>query len=116
MTEQQEFELVARAVGIELVRDPDGILRDCTGSHPLMNIFACPVWNPKTDDGDSRRLATALYLVVASMQATHEKPAFTAVYHFNGPEHASKPHGKDPNAATRLAVWKVALEIAKGMK
>jgi hypothetical protein len=107
MTEQQEFELVAKAAGIELVRDPNGILRDCTGS---MNIFACPVWNPKEDDGDSRRLQVALGIMLAVDQD------YAHATRADLPKWFAESIGKDPNAATRMAVWKAALEIAKGMK
>lgn len=114
MTEQQEFELVARAAGYELfwgITHP--MIRCHEQEHPNKTHN---LWNPKLDDGDSRRLATSLYLVVASMKAERDKPAFTSVYHFNGAEHAVEPHNGDPDAATRLAVWNCALEIAKGMK
>ena len=113
MTERQEFELVARAAGIELVLDPDGILRDCTGSHPLMNIFACPVWNPREDDGDSRRLQVALRMAVTY---TVDDSIARVWYGDVGTDPIEELLGDDPSAATRLAVWKAALEIAKGMK
>jgi hypothetical protein len=51
--------------------------------------------------------------VFRSMKAERDKPAFTAVYHFNGAEHVCEPHNGDPDAATRLAVWNCALEIAR---
>jgi hypothetical protein len=69
------------------------------------------IWNPLTDDGDALRLAAARYLVVAVMKATHEKPAFTAVYHFNGPEHVTEEHGNDAKAATRRAIVRAAAAI-----
>lgn len=68
-------------------------------------------WEPHTDDGDSRRLAVFLCLVVAVMPKTHDKEAFTACYHFRGPERADVPHGDDPEGATRLAVLQVAAAI-----
>lgn len=73
------------------------------------------LWNPRTNEDDSQRLAVKLYLVVAVMRATHAKPAFTAVYHFNGPEHVSEEHGDDPNAATRLAILRCAAAIGEAM-
>jgi hypothetical protein len=111
MTEQQEFLLVARAAGIK-------ILQKSNGGYWMIEFHERGMrgWNPKLDDGDSRRLATSFYLVVASMKAQGDKPAFTSVYHFNGAEHVVEPHNGDPDAATRLAVWNCALEIAKGMK
>ena len=73
------------------------------------------LWIPRDDDGDALRLAGKLYLVVAVMKATHDQPAFTAVYHFNGPEHVSEVHGEDKDAATRLAVLRVAAAIGEKM-
>jgi hypothetical protein len=73
-------------------------------------------WNPLTDDGDALRLAAARYLVVAVMKATHEKPAFTAVYHFNGSEHMTEEHGNDAKAATRRAIVRSAAAIGETMK
>ena len=62
MSDRELLELAAKASGLHIVTDPDGLLRDCTKAHPAMNIFACKFWNPLTDDGDALRLAAKLYL------------------------------------------------------
>lgn len=67
--------------------------------------------NPLAKDDLALRLAVNLHLVVASMRATHEKSAFTTVYHFNGVEYATEPHGSDPYAATRRAIVRAAASI-----
>lgn len=51
------LKLAAKAAGIDALHDPQGVLRDCTGFHESMNIFAAKPWNPLTDDGDALRLA-----------------------------------------------------------
>ena len=64
MTDHELLELAAKAAGIKALRSPDGILRDCTNTHPAMNMYACNPWDPLTDDGDALRLAVKLGLVV----------------------------------------------------
>lgn len=100
MNDHKLMELAAKAVGMEY-------------PHILKN--GGRVWDPRTDDGDALRLAAELYLVVAVIKATHEKPAFTAVYHFNGPEHVTEDHGNNANAATRLAIVRAAAAIGETM-
>jgi hypothetical protein len=62
MTDRDLLEFAAKAAGIKALRDPHGVLRDCTGSDPARNIFACKEWNPLTDDSDNQRLAFNLRL------------------------------------------------------
>ena len=50
----------AKAAGIKLVFDPDGLPRDCTDMAPAMNIFSAELWNPIDNDGDALRLAVKL--------------------------------------------------------
>ena len=60
MTDRELLEKAAKAAGLVIRPDPHGILRDCTGFHMMANIFAAPLWNPLTDDGDALRLAVQL--------------------------------------------------------
>lgn len=46
MTHQQELELLAEWMGVEVTFMPDGICRDVTGFHPMQNVFAGKPWNP----------------------------------------------------------------------
>jgi hypothetical protein len=111
MTEQQEFELVARAAGIKLLRDPGGIYRDCTGLYPESNIFGAPIWNPKLDDGDSFRLMVNMGIAFCADKTIARAAQAIAPYKV-----ITEQVAEDECAAARLAVWNCALEIAKGMQ
>jgi len=106
MTDRELLELAAKAAGVEI---------EWIDSYTAV-LENGMEWNPRTDDGDSRRLATRLHLVVASMRGDHERPAFSTCYHFNGPECSSEPHGDDPDGATRLAVLRTAAAIGKALQ
>jgi hypothetical protein len=106
MTDRELLELAAKAAGIEY--GWQHIYDDYEGSTSEKWD-----WNPLTDDSDALRLAVKLHLVVASIKATHEKPAFTAVYHFNGPEHVTEEHGNDAKAATRRVIVRAAAAIGE---
>lgn len=60
MTDRELLEMAAKAAGIKATSCPDGVWRNTTGFHPLMNVYAAPKWNPLTDDGDAFRLAAWL--------------------------------------------------------
>ena len=62
MTDRELLGAAAQAAGIKALRCPNGVLRDCTGLHPTMNIFSAPEWSPLIDDGDALRLAVRLGL------------------------------------------------------
>jgi hypothetical protein len=102
--------LAAKAAGIKALRSPDGILRDCSGFDPMMNIFAAKPWNPLTDDGDAQRLAVKL-----RMNVFH---AGIRVFALNeeGDIEEAEGHELDPYAATRRAITRAAAEIGKEMK
>jgi hypothetical protein len=98
MTDREMLELAAKAAGIDALRDPDGVLRDCTGSHPAMNIFGAKPWNPLIYDGDALRLAINLDIDVAKVQIKFWDK-----------------HSINPYAATRRAIVRAAAEIGKGI-
>lgn len=57
MNDRELLDRAAKAAGIKALRSPDGILRNCTGFDPAMNIFSAPAWSPFTENGDALSLA-----------------------------------------------------------
>lgn len=75
---------------------------------PTNNAFWCgEYWNPLTDDGDALRLAVKLRMNVfhagARVHAMDE----------DGDIESAEGHEKDPCAATRRAIVRVAAEIGE---
>ena len=103
-TDRDLLEMAAKAAGIKTTNDPDKILRNTTGFYPSMNIFAAPVWNPITDDGDALRLAT--YITAFGWQFS----ALDAV------ALESLQKKEDVTAAIRLAIVRAAAAIGGEMK
>jgi len=111
MTDRELLEAAAKAAGIHALRSPDGVLRNCTGLHPAMNMLAAPPWNPLTDDGDALRLAVrlgidVLYNNIHSPQVHAMAAAKVQVW---------EDPTNDPYAATRRAIVRAAAEIGRGM-
>jgi len=103
MTEREEFELVAKAAGINT---------EIYSPYAPMEPDESLVWNPKTDDGDCLGLAVDLWVTVYifehyaraiydydDMQVTGTETYFSAY--------------PDKYAAVRAAVLEVAVEVAK---
>jgi hypothetical protein len=109
MTDRELLELAAKAAGLKILRDPSGMVRNCTGMDPAMNIFAAPKWNPLADDGDALRLAVKLGLNVTVMQ-----PRDRFELGRTGVNEMWNLHNADPYAATRRAIVRAAAEIGKG--
>lgn len=106
---KEMLELAALAAGYEKSKlwYVDGVL--------CWNGLCMHPWCPHTDDGDSRRLEVALYLVVEVLEGE------TCVsMSLNAPNYldccATVAHDGDPAAATRMAVLRCAAEIGKSMK
>ncbi len=115
MNEDRELlEQASKAAGIKLLFDPDGVLRDCTGMAPAMNIFAAKPWNPLTDDGDALRLAVMLDM---SICVNNGIVGWTNVdlRVKDAQVRVSGPHKRNPDAATRRAIVYAAAEIGKAM-
>lgn len=112
MTEQEELELAAKAAGIKALRCPNGVLRDCTGLDPAMNIFSAPEWNPFTSDGDALRLAVKLRIGVLHRSSGIEAHTFRSRLIICNEECAE---GFDYYAATRRAIVRAAAEIGRNM-
>ena len=117
MTDRELLELAAKAAGIKALRSSDGVLRDCTGGDPAMNIFAAKPWNPLTNDGDALRLAVQLEMQVS---IGFQGRINVAVYLDRGvdalPVNIREVKSDDPLAATRRAIVRAAAEIGRSMK
>ena len=107
MTEREEFELVAKAAKYEFTW-MTGQFSEGPYLWSLDDEWAR--WNPKTDDGDSRRLQVDLGITVftGEKNCLAENPLFLS---FSNTEYF-KDH-PDKYAAVRAAVWDVAVEVAK---
>ena len=108
--DRELLELAAKAAGIKELRSPDGVLRDCTGGDPMMNIFASKPWNPIKDDGDALRLAVNLGI------GTMHHQGWGQVMHPNIEDRLDFKYDEDPLAATRRAIVRAAAEIGRSMK
>ena len=101
MADRELLEKAAKAAGIKALRDPSGVLRNCTCMDRAMNIFAGEPWNPLTDDGDALRLAVKLGLLFKP-----EFAHFLSLERFAGQEH-------DDYSAHRRAIVRAAAAIGE---
>ena len=113
-TEKEMLELAAKAMGIKLLRDPVGLLRNCTGFDPAMNIYAAPVWNPLTTPSDALGLAVKLNMVVWVYEP-NSGATITAAGNIHPGWHGFAPHNGNALAATCLAIVQAAAKYAKEM-
>lgn len=110
MTEREEFEAVAKLVEIEVygwpMEDPVCFCHKGTTNS----------WNPKENDGDSFRLMVKLKFKID--WDGDEVQVFEEMYDSGNPVGAVETsHAlQNPRAATRLAIWRAAVEMAKGEK
>jgi len=112
--DKELLELAAKAAGIKALRSPDGVLRDCTGGDPMMNIFASKPWNPLTDDGDALRLAVKLKIqITPETYQDYEVTAYRGGF-CEATEKATM--GYSIEEATRRAIVRAAAEIGRNMK
>jgi len=109
VNDRELLTFAAKAAGIRAVRDPHGALRNCTWFEDISNIFAAPLWNPLTDDGDALRLQVKLKLGVYVCDGV--VVAETSM----DSEDAVELLRDDPYAATRLAIVRAAAAIGKAM-
>jgi len=115
MTDRELLELAAKAAGIEALRDPNGVLRDCTGGHPAMNIFAAKPWSPLTNNSDAMNLVSTLglsinvYLKLQQIEVSDYDQVFvTSVFYEGGALPVS------PNIIRR-AIVQCAASIGRAM-
>jgi len=121
MTDRDLLELAAKAAGLRVGREPDGLER---GRYDLYWSLAYrelvwhgkssgseypePVcWNPLTDDGDALRLAVKLRMRVSAGQVDWVGNEY--VGEFSTLEEVAS----DPLAATRRAIVRAAAEIGR---
>jgi len=107
MTEQEQFEFAAKAVGIVVLKDiNDKFIWD------ERNYDQSYYWNPRDDGADSFRLETELELDVVwyreyiKVRSCDER--FWKLESFSD-------HNGDKDAARRAASFRVAVEIGKAM-
>lgn len=110
MTDKELLELAAKAAGIDLTFEIDGV----TTCHWENDIESLGEWNPLTDDGAALRLAVSLCLIPYIPVFCHQKAICQN-------EDASifveeEVQTNDPYAATRRAIVRAASEIGKAMK
>lgn len=102
-TERELLKLAAKAAGIA-----DGDF--------FYDMERGKVWNPRDDDGDSRRLQVKLRLTVMFDDRDNVQVSAADA----GAEHckafAMESIGNNPDAAVRLAVLRAAAEIGKAME
>ena len=98
-TDRELLELAAKAAGLKFSYQSE-IARVSDGE-------AWWDWNPRHDDGDSRRLQVKLGIHITNSQ-TH---AWASTLLFD----ATVPFEKDPCDATRLAVLRVAAEVGAAL-
>lgn len=122
MTDLEMMELAALAAGIVIVRsrlhDPlnNDMLIENSARNPGQRTGG---WNPKDNDGDSRRLEVALRLEVYHSHDAGEGVGYCYVGYPSIDRcilYVFEPHGADPYAATRLAVLRAAAEMGKRMR
>ena len=109
MTDKELLELAAKAAGIKLTWW-NQVPKNTTGADPSMNIYAFPIWNPLTDDGDALRLAVKLGLHVS------QQLSYVAVMqpHGGAGSHRlqwTEQYNEDPYAATRRVIVRAAAQI-----
>ncbi len=114
--DRELLELAAKAAGIRALRDPYGVLRDCTGMHPSQNIFAGEPWNPLEDDGDALRAMVKRRIKVRYNEALGQALAW--------PEGANESEAltvnvedcdRDEYAATRRAIVRALAAIGEAL-
>jgi hypothetical protein len=113
---REQLKLAALAVGIEIQFSyAYGVAIDV----PPRRTDTWANWNPRDDDGDSRRLEVALFMEVDVRRGVTEAtaPAFNmpgGLLDFAG---VAVCHDEsDPLAATRMAVLRCAAEIGLSMR
>ena len=119
MTEREELELAAKAAGIGPL-DFDYAEREGHGMYfgpripaPKGGLVAMThtYWRPKEDDGDALRLAVKVGMRLEldnNWQRSHAQQMQKG-------EWFTAPHNSDPYAATRLAIFRAAVEIGRAM-
>ena len=129
MTEVQMMELAAKAIGYKptgevwmggLVCAWDGktqvrnLKQHMVDDGDKIRITHTFVWNPRNDDGDSRRLQNHLRIGV-EYGNLHTVAVWCAAIEGRLTEHCQDGMGADIDDKTRLAVLRAAAEFGKAM-
>jgi hypothetical protein len=115
MTDRELLKWAAKAIGIDLVFDPYGVARNCSGMHEAMNVYCASAWNPLDHNDDALRMAVKL-----NLQITIEDKRFGVVAIAWGDdfnvwvEELSSNH-ESALAGTRRAIVRAAAEIGKAI-
>ena len=105
MTDKELLELAAKAAGYAICLDGD--------RQPyIKGVY----WNPLTDDGDALRLAVKLNIDLLFDNDPDGPIVYTDVSWEPSIPFMIEVLGKDPYAATRRAIVRVAAEIGRTMK
>lgn len=107
MTDKEKMEYAAKAADIKGDWSPmyEGIV---VRTAPLRNFV---LWNPRTSDQDSFHLMIKLRLNVFHVGNT----VYTLESESDSMEEYCVDYGDDPIAATREAIFRVAVDIGTGM-
>jgi len=112
MSDRKLLELAAKAAGMESMRYASpytGMSKMLDPARPETTGSIGPNWNPITDDGDALRLAVKLRMsVFHSLSDVY-------VVDDDGDIEVEEGHKRDPLAATRRAIVRVAAEIGRQM-
>lgn len=113
-TEREEYELAALAAGV-VFQLRNGLPHLYTPSKHKTAFHAATdwkLWNPKSDPGDSLRLAVKLEMTIdTSFNSSTAMPYGRGI--FIEEKHRNN---NDPLAATMLAIFRAAVEIGRAMK
>lgn len=109
LSEREQTELAAKALGIELLWPSVG------GLPPAIKpTFA--YWNPKHDDGDALRLSVALDIQIEHVGRSNGPTTEVNCWpRGRGDCSSCQPYGGDKAAATRLAVFETAVMLGMSM-
>lgn len=112
-TNREQHELAAKAAGLAITWKTGS----CKGGPFDAAFIGDQPWRPKEDDGDAFRLMVKCR--IDFYEGTGDGPEAWAGYWKRGDvkqQFACEPHASDPNAATRLAIFRAAIEIGRTMQ
>lgn len=115
ITNREQHELAAKAAGLAITWKTGS----CKGGEVEAAFVGDQPWRPRDDDGDALRLAVKLGMDVC-VDTRHEPGPSTHVVCFSNDYDSAivdemESHNDCPLAATRLAIFRAAVEIGRGM-
>jgi hypothetical protein len=108
-TDREQHELAAKAAGLAITWKEG----HCKGGPFAAAFIGDQSWRPKENDGDAFRLAVMLRLGVNITSGLK----WTSITYFRVSKMPTvvEDHGDDPLAATRLAIFRAAVEIGRSL-